>query len=66
MNSVQLRQIIQELLATDERLSEVFGLGNSVYVFDNEGTEFEVVVRTAMPERTSGRHKTQDGPVAQE
>lgn len=52
MNSLDLRAIVEEHLNGDDRLGRVFGLGNSVYVHVGEA-EFEIVVRTAKPERCS-------------
>ncbi len=66
MNTIDLRSIIEDHLNGDDRLERVFGLGNSVYVHVGEA-EFEIVVRTAKPERCSDRlKKQQDGPLAQE
>ncbi len=66
MNTIDLRSIIEEHLKEDDRVSRVFGLGNCVYVHAGEA-EFEIVVRTAKPERCSDRpKKQQDGPLAQE
>jgi len=59
MNFLRLRDLLTEIIQTDERLTQVHPMGNVIYV-EAEGVEFELVIKTTKPEYRSKHDLSED------
>ena len=57
MNSLEVRQLIAELLRDSMKSVNIKEIGNSIHLFV-EDNEFEIVVKTTIPEQGLGHNKS--------